>query len=725
MSPQLMLSLWRERWGKAEDSVPTLPYLDGHLNRWSVRLMTSKIWTLPGAFIMTALLCMFGMAVIVSLQLSLNSQIVFSTVIVCVSLYVRRYGGHWVTLVLVVLSFIVSARYFFWRLDATLGHYFDLAFILGFCLFAAELHIWVLSIVNALTGALPLKRAAVPLSTDATHWATVDVFILCHGQSVSAIERAARSAFDMVWSKEKIKIYLVDDVQVDSIRTLARSMGISYLVNAEGNAGKTSSLNQALYVTEGEWLVIFDGDQAPDKNFLTNIAGWWNSDEKLGMIQTPFHFLAPEPSKCSLKIIENPQLGGSCAAIRRSMLLQAGGFSPDPVTKHAHTALKLQALGLTCAYVGFVASGHRGSEQRAFAIESQTLSIDDTFRVDQPFSCLTLRWKRYLSTVGDMLDFYRNVPILIFFMAPVVYFSANLNLIQTSPDLLAAYGLPHLLQGYFAQARTEGKPRFSMLTELKEIALGGYILLSTAIAVVRAEFRLWIPVGLQPKVKRQEVFDPLMAWPYAIVLVLNLVSFAGATIQMVFISSNDHEMTIFYFGWVGYNLLILGGMLAIAEESRHIREQARLKARLPATVRLLSGHAITCITVNFPKNFLQLDLAESANLKVGSVVNISIFRQYREFVFPARVSDSQEKKMTINIEESAQVQYQSFGAAVFSRGPDWPKWLPSRDADQPFPLWAVKAFNAARDSLLSLKMRLDGSGWLSGLGDLIQIWKKR
>ncbi|MDP3344496.1 MAG: hypothetical protein Q8S96_08575 [Hydrogenophaga sp.] len=81
--------------------------------------------------------------------------------------------------------------------------------------------------------------------------------------------------------------------------------------------------------------------------------------------------------------------------------------------------------------------------------------------------------------------------------------------------------------------------------------------------------------------------------------------------------------------------------------------------------------------------------------------------------------------MTINIEESAQVQYQSFGAAVFSRGPDWPKWLPSRDADQPFPLWAVKAFNAARDSLLSLKMRLDGSGWLSGLGDLIQIWKKR
>lgn len=719
-----MLSLWRERWGKAEGSVMTLPYLEGRLNRWSAQLMAANIWSLPGFPVATLLLCMLGLALVVSVQLSLNSQIVFSTVIVGTSFYVRRYVGHWVTLVLVGLSLIASARYFFWRLDATLGHQFDLLFVLGFGLLAAESHIWTLNILNGLADVFPLKRASVPLTDDQERWATVDVFILCHDQSAAAVERAARAAFAMVWPKEKIKIHLLDDKPVDSTHKLASSMGFSYWTSAESNAGKTGSLNQALLATEGEWLVIFDGDQSPDKNFLTNSAGWLDSDKKLGMIQTPFHFLSPTPSEHSLKIIEEPRLCDACAVIRRSMLIQAGGFSPEPVTEKKHTALALQSLGFTCAYIGFVASNGQNSDPYILSIEQKNTSLEDAFRVDRPFSCESLRWRQYLSASQAMLQFYHNVPILIFFLAPLAYLLKNLNIIQTSPDLLVAYGLPHLLQGYWVQARLEGKPRFGILTELKEMAMGFYILMATALAVARAEFNLRIKSGFQKLNEKQQAFDPLLAWPYAAVLMLNLVGCLSGVFQLIFPSGHSHEMADFYLVWAAYNLLLLTGMLAIAEESRHIRQQARIKSRLPAAVRLPSEHAITCVTVNFPQNLLTLELSASADLRAGSALNVSIFRHHREFVFPAHVSHSQQNKLIVNIEESAQAHYKNFGAAVFSRGPDWPKWLPGRNADHPFPPWAVKAFNAVRDALLGMKMRMGGLTWLAGFGRLIQIWKK-
>ncbi|MDZ4190046.1 MAG: hypothetical protein U1D25_18345 [Hydrogenophaga sp.] len=211
MSPLLMLSLWRERWGKADSTVLTLPYLDGPVNRWSIKLMDAKIWLLPGFPVATVLICILSLAVVVSIELTLNSQIVFATVIICVSLYAKRYRGHWVTLVLVGFAFIVSARYFFWRLDATLSNYFDFAFIAGFILIVAELYIWLLSIVNGLAEDYPLKRSSKPMAEDEKNWPTVDIFILCHGQSVAKIERAARMALSIVWPKEKIKIHLIDN----------------------------------------------------------------------------------------------------------------------------------------------------------------------------------------------------------------------------------------------------------------------------------------------------------------------------------------------------------------------------------------------------------------------------------------------------------------------------------------------------------------------------------
>jgi hypothetical protein len=129
--------------------------------------------------------------------------------------------------------------------------------------------------------------------------------------------------------------------------------------------------------------------------------------------------------------------------------------------------------------------------------------------------------------------------------------------------------------------------------------------------------------------------------------------------------------------------------------------------------------------MNFPQLGLMLDLSTSVTLEVGAVLDISIIRQQQEFTFPASVCSSQKNKLIVKIENSAQESYQAFGAAVFSRGPDWPKWLPGRNADHPLPPWTVKAFNSSRDALMGVAQRVGELARLVGFGSLIKIWKKK
>ena len=69
--------------------------------------------------------------------------------------------------------------------------------------------------------------------------------------------------------------------------------------------------------------------------------------------------------------------------------------------------------------------------------------------------------------------------------------------------------------------------------------------------------------------------------------------------------------------------------------------------------------------------------------------------------------------------------YRSLGVAVFSRGEDWPKWLPGRDADHPLPVWMMNAINVVHNAVLGFIRPLGGSVLGMRLVNWIQIWKKK
>ena len=153
-----MLSLWRERWGKAAGTSFKVPYVRGKINQWTQGFPHADIWSVTGVSVAALLSCLVLLGLMMGLRLSFNSQIVFSVVFVSLAVYMRRYAGTLITLVLTGMAIIASSRYLYWRFDATLVPNFSLDFIFGFYLFVAECYLALLVAIGLIQSIWPLKR---------------------------------------------------------------------------------------------------------------------------------------------------------------------------------------------------------------------------------------------------------------------------------------------------------------------------------------------------------------------------------------------------------------------------------------------------------------------------------------------------------------------------------------------------------------------------------------
>ena len=275
MNPRLMLSLWRERWGKAAGTTFKVPYARGRINQWTQWLPYSAAWSVAGVSAFALLSCILLMVLMAGIGLSFNSQIVFSVLFVCIAVYIRRYAGTLITLVLVGMAVIASTRYLYWRFDATLVRDFSLDFIFGFYLFVAECYLALLVSIGLIQSIWPLKRACVPLPRGQDEWPTVDVFILCYDQPYAAIKLTSMAACKLDWPRKKIKTYLIDGGQRDDLQALAESLGAHYLPHVEESGNHADFINLALPSAKGDLIAVFESGQAPDKSFLQSTVGWF------------------------------------------------------------------------------------------------------------------------------------------------------------------------------------------------------------------------------------------------------------------------------------------------------------------------------------------------------------------------------------------------------------------------------------------------------------------
>lgn len=701
------MARWRKRF---YDGLHRLPErakrrgLEGRIERRLTRLpplLRKALFTLA-VLVATALalLC-------ISQPFDIWTQFIFVLVLWCVAMVVRRIPGRLPIMMMIVLSLTISCRYLWWRFTSTLNWDDPVSLVFGLLLIAAETYAWVVLVLGYFQCLWPLHRKPVSMPENTLHWPSIDLLVPTYNEPMSVVKPTIYAALGLDWPKDKLTIYLLDDGNRPDFREFAASVGIQYVARETHEHAKAGNINNALRtVCSSEYLVIFDCDHVPTRSFLQMTLGWFIKDPKLGMMQTPHHFFSPDPFERNLGRFRNtPNEGtlfyglvqdgndtwdatffcGSCAVLRRSALDDIGGIAVETVTEDAHTSLRLHRKGYTSAYIRIPQAAGLATESLSAHIGQRirwARGMVQIFRLDNPLFGKGLKLVQRLCYANAMLHFLSGIPRLIFLLAPLAFLLCHAYIIFAPALAIAIYVLPHMLHTSLTNSGIQGRWRHSFWSEVYETVLAWYIARPTTVALFnphKGKFNVTAKGGLV----EEEHLDWVITRPYMFLVLINLAGVVAAIWRLNYGPTTEILTVLVSLIWVFYNMMILGGAVAVSVEARQIREAHRVEIVMPAAVIRADGHMLPCTLRDYSDGGVGVSLREADALQADEQVFLVLKRGQEEFSFPGVVQRTFGLRAGIRLHELTTQQHVEFIQCTFARADTWALWQDSFPEDKP------------------------------------------
>ena len=645
-------------------------------------------------------------ALVISVPMELAEQMLFSAATFAAALLLRKTPGRLTTLAMIVLSITASSRYIYWRVVDTTGFENLLDTVFGFGLVLAELYAFAVLLIGYFQTAWPLQRKPVPLPADMALWPSVDIFIPTYNEPLEVVKQTVFAARGMDWPADRLNVYVLDDGRRDEFRDFCAELGTGYITRDNNAHAKAGNINEALKVTHGEYVAIFDCDHIPTRSFLQVTMGWFFKDPKLSMMQTPHVFFSPDPFEKNLDTFHvMPNEGelfygivqdgndlwnasffcGSCAVIKRAPLLEVGGIAVETVTEDAHTALKLNRLGYNTAYLELPQAAGLATESLSGHVGQRirwARGMAQIFRTDNPMLGPGLKLGQRLCYLNAMLHFFYGLPRLVFLTAPLAYLFFGAHVFQATALMISAYALPHLAHASITNSRIQGRFRYSFWNEVYESVLAWYIMRPVLVAVINPKLGKF-NVTAKGGVVQESYFDWSIARPYLFLLVLNLVGFAAGIGRLVLGPGEEASALVINMVWTIYNIILASASLAVASETRQVRSTPRVVTQMPAAIRFANGRTLMCTTEDFSQNGLGLSVPAEVAPALDSVIEVTLFRSDYEASFPARVTFSGSGRLGVQFENLNLLQQADLANLTFSRADAWLSTWGSGERDKP------------------------------------------
>ncbi|HAR80261.1 MAG TPA: cellulose synthase catalytic subunit (UDP-forming), partial [Succinivibrionaceae bacterium] len=516
---------------------------------------------------------------------------------------------HFISLMLILVSVMVSTRYMYFRVTQTLEFHSWIEVVIGYLLFLSEVYIYIILLLSSFQVAWSLKRKIVPMPEDVSKWPTVDVYIPTYNEPLSVVRDTVLAAQCLDYPRDKLKIYLLDDGRRKEFATFATSANVGYITRTNNDHAKAGNLNHAMTMTDGELIAIFDCDHICTKIFLQATVGAFIKDKRLALMQTPHHFYSPDPIERNLYLGRNiptenelfygpVQRGndnwnatffcGSCAVIRRKALDEIKGFAVETVTEDAHTALKLQRRGWKTGYLDQILAGGLATEKLVLHIIQRNRwarGMIQIFRMDNPLLGKGLSFPQRLCYLSAMMYFLFALPRVIFLLVPLVYLIFGLSVVHGSAALLFAYALPHLFMSFYASSRLNGRYRYSFWGEIYDILLSFPLVIPTILVLLSPKHGKFNVTDKGQTVDKA-FFDARSVRAHCItafLLVFGIVfSFVKYFLPEYFEVQLDS--VLLNVAWATYNLILLIAAICVARETPNKRKSQRLEIEVPVLI---------------------------------------------------------------------------------------------------------------------------------------------
>jgi len=279
----------------------------------------------------------------------------------------------------------MSWRYILWRVLDTVppaGLTWD--FAAGTLFTAVE----ALSILGATTSLIFLTRTRdrSPEADRNQAWLAalprpprVDVLICTYNEDEAILERTVIGAQAIDYPN--FRVWVCDDGRRAWLEKLCERYGCGYLIRKDNAHAKAGNINNALrhlaaLPDRPDFISILDADFVAKPQFLNRALSLMR-DEDVGVVQTPQHFLNPDPIQANLSMgrvwpdeqrfffdvvmASKDAWGGAfccgtSSVIRFAPLMKIGGFPTDSVTEDYLVSLRLKEIGYRTAYLNEVLS---------------------------------------------------------------------------------------------------------------------------------------------------------------------------------------------------------------------------------------------------------------------------------------------------------------------------------------------------------------------------------
>ena len=200
----------------------------------------------------------------------------------------------------------------------------------------------------------------------------VDVFIPVCGEDLEVVLNTIEHAVKMDWGGPA-HVHVLDDSKKEDplLRQLAAGRGVFYLRRPNrGEFKKAGNLNYAASQTFREFIVVFDADFAPAREFLSETMPYF-SDPSVGIVQTTQYFSTCRRdtanwlarvagiiqgmffcwSQPGMQSIDSAMCVGTNVLYRRSALEAAGGFVNISGGEDVITGVEFLNAGYKTTYV--------------------------------------------------------------------------------------------------------------------------------------------------------------------------------------------------------------------------------------------------------------------------------------------------------------------------------------------------------------------------------------
>ena len=500
--------------------------------------------------------------------------------------------GLMVTILLVLLG-----RYLIWRVSSTLNLSDPLNGVFSLGLLAMELLMLSTSLIQLSLMMLSKdrRRQADQLSEaviSQRYRPTVAVLIPTYNEPAFILRRTIMGCQALDY--EPKTIYLLDDTRRPEIGALAAELGCEYRTRPDNRHAKAGNINHALPHTEGELVVVFDADFIPTRNFLTRTVGFFQ-DPTVGLVQTPQSFYNPDPiaRNLGLEHILTPEeevfyrqiqrikdgagsvvCAGTSFVVRRSALVQAGGFVTESLSEDYFTGIQLSAQGFRLVYLNEKLSAGLAAETIADHALQRIRWAQGTLQAffirSNPLTIPGLNPVQRLAHFEGLLQWFTSLARVSFLLMPLAYSFLGVVPLRTTGIELLYFFVPFYLVNLTVFGWLNFHSRSAILSDLYSIVLA-FPLAATVIQSLLCPFGKGFKVTPKGGDRGQFRFNWALAWPLVLLFIATALSLWVNVARCVMVTwspgalpavSSVHGMSL---GWVwsAYNLFMLAVVLLI------------------------------------------------------------------------------------------------------------------------------------------------------------------